>query len=312
MNESTSGFGLLDKASNEADNSLAFCPSEFGRPTAAEALFHIIPAPLEKTVSYGAGTTHGPEAILRASDELEPVYLGDVPGFHGAFVKETIPNSLPTNEFFEALASSVSEAVSAQKVPIILGGEHALTFGAFSGMMRHYSNNEIGIIQIDAHADLRDEYHGDPSSHACVMRRIHEKWQTSILQIGVRGISLEEHTYRHKNSDTIYCVDAPEVWKNGLSESLIPDNFPQKVYLTFDVDGLDASLMPATGTPSPGGLFWHQIEQIFSIIRSSGRQLVGFDVVELAPIPDFSSPDFTTAVAVYAGMHLAAEAWSQE
>lgn len=285
--------------------SRAFCPSEFGNPSAEEALFHIIPAPLEKSVSYGSGTSQGPEAILTASDELEPVYLGEVPGEAGVYVKHQISNGLSTREFLAELSQSVSASVALGKIPVVLGGEHTVTFGAMAGVMDHYENEKVGLIQIDAHADLRDEYHDNPDSHACVIRRIHEKWTTPILQLGIRGISKEEVQYREENRETIFWKDAPQIWKEGIDHSLIPDGFPEKIYLTFDVDGLDASLMPATGTPSPGGLFWHQIEEIFSVIRASGRTVVGFDVVELAPLKGFHAPDFTAAVATYAGIHLA-------
>ena len=291
-------------AVNHKDGPLAFCPGEFGEWSAGEALFHVIPAPLEKSVSYGGGTSRGPDAILVASDELEAIYLDQIPGEKGIFVKQAIDASLNTDSFLKELSSSVSDSLKSGKIPLTLGGEHTITYGAYAGVKDAFVDEPVGIIQIDAHADLRPEYLGDPWSHACVIRRIHEQWQTPVLQLGIRGISKVEKAYRLDHTDTIAWIDAPELWRNGIPDSLLPEGFPQKVYITFDVDGLDASLMPATGTPSPGGLFWHQVEEIYAVVAASGRTVVGCDVVELAPIADFHAPDFTAAVATYALMAL--------
>lgn len=282
------------------ESSLGFCNCEFGHIPNEESLFRVIPAPLEKSVSYGGGTKAGPEAILAASEELEPVYLGTVPGEAGIEVAPPVNCDLECQSVLDQIGLEVFRSLDTKKVPIVLGGEHTVTYGAYSGIKRFFSNDDIGIIQIDAHADLRDQYQGNPLSHACVMRRISEQWNPRIHQIGVRGISKEEFDFRNSHPHITF-QDAPELWKQGLSKPFLPDDFPAKVYLTFDVDGLDASLMPSTGTPSPGGLFWHQVETILEeLVRD--RELIGFDLVELAPCPQFNSPDFTAAVAVYAGM----------
>lgn len=291
--------------SADSDSPAGFCTSEFPPQPFGQAHYHIIPAPLERSVSYGSGTRQGPTAILHASEELEAIYLGRQPGLAGIHLKPTIDPDLPTAAFLDQLSESVVETVRAGSIPITLGGEHTISLGAYRGIKAHYPDEPIGIVQIDAHADLRAEYEGDPLSHACVMRRIHEQYHAPLLQLGVRGISVEEDAYRKAHHQTIFWQDAPTIWQTGLPTSILPPDFPEKIYLTFDVDGLDASLMPATGTPSPGGLFWHQIEDIFRQLRDTTHQIVGIDVVELAPIDGHHSPDFTSAVAVYAAMDLA-------
>lgn len=279
----------------------AFCPLEFGVRQASDCLFHFFPVPLERTVSYGGGASGGPDAILLAAEELEPVYLGTQPGEAGGFVHPPIdcdPDA-PVEIALKQLADQTEVAVRDGRVPVTLGGEHTVTLGSATGLKQ--AGLDFGIVQIDAHADLRDSYGGTPYSHGCVMRRIHERFAPPILQIGVRGLCLEDIRYRRDHG--IAHIDGPDLHRHGLPSPLIPDDFPESIYLTFDIDGLDASLMPATGTPSPGGLFWHQVEEILAAIVESGRRIVGFDVVELAPIPGLHSADFVSAVSVYACMH---------
>ncbi len=320
----------------EADNPpwlRAFCPLEFGIREPDNCLFHVIPAPLERSVSYGSGASRGPEAILRAAEELEPVYLGAQPGEAGGFVHPFLDCSAnrPVPEVLRDLADQTRDCLTQGRVPIILGGEHTVTLGAVTGALEalrgvtagglrggdvdvtttaaRLRGGEaagdgvpgLGVLQLDAHADLRDSYNGDRYSHGSVMRRIHEQFGVPIHQLGIRGLAVEEVEYREAQGITF--VDAPTLHRQGLPNPILPESFPANVYLTFDIDVLDASLMPATGTPSPGGLFWHQIEGILELVYQSGRRLVGFDVVELAPMAGFHSADFIGAVAVYAGMH---------
>lgn len=151
------------------------------------------------------------------------------------------------------------------------------------------------MIQFDAHADLRDTYEGDKMSHACVMRRAVEMG-LPLLQIGVRALSVEEVELRRELK--IPHHDGERLGRNGLPAQLIPDGFPEKVYITFDVDGLDPSIMPATGTPVPGGLTWWQAMECLEQITAD-CEVIGFDVVELAPIANLHAADFTAAGLVY-------------
>jgi agmatinase len=282
----------------------AFCPSEFGMPPLESCRFQLLPVPLERSVSYGAGTAQGPSAILRAADELEPVYRKSIPGKAGVFVQcplDCTPSKNVT-ALLGDLEKRVAQVVGNGHIPILLGGEHTLTQAGVAGVIGAHRDS-LGLIQLDAHADLRNEYGGDPLSHASVVRRLHERFSLPVLQIGVRGMAVEEAHYRKANN--FVCFDGPELAHEGYDIIRIPDSFPQSVYLTLDVDVFDASLMPATGTPSPGGITWNSFELILDRIVASGRKIVGLDIVELSPIAGFHAAEFTVAAALYACMRAA-------
>ena len=285
-----------------------FCPSEFGVRAEADCLFHVVPVALEASVSYGGGTADGPDAILVAADELEAVYLGTQPGLAGVHIAQAVHcgRGVAVEDSLVELAKRVAVLLQAGRVPVVLGGEHTVTFGALVGVAEAMGVRAFGVVQFDAHADLRNEYGGDPMSHACVMRRAHEKLGMPVYQVGVRGISPEEVEYREAHGTGF--VDGHEIGREGVPDVLLPEDFPEDVYVTFDIDALDASLMPATGTPSPGGLFWHHVTELLEKVAGGGengkrRRIVGFDVVELAPMDGFHAADFTAASVVYALMH---------
>jgi agmatinase len=186
------------------------------------------------------------------------------------------------------------------KVPITLGGEHTVTFGPVRALAE--AGHRFGVVQFDAHADLRDRYHDDPLSHACVMRRIHDLGIPAFA-IGVRSLSAAEHAFRLRAG--LHHLDAEALAAGGYPDPLLPDDFPREIYVTFDVDAFDPSLMPSTGTPEPGGLHWYQaIHGLHHAL--AGRRLLAADVVELAPQPGQHAPDFTAAKLVYALMGMAA------
>ncbi|WP_300667447.1 agmatinase [Desulfoluna sp.] len=270
-----------------------FLESEIDDLGPEEALFHVIPVPLEQTVSYGGGTGEGPSAILRASSQLE-VYDGvSNPSEHGIWTAAPVATDGALDEVVARIEVAVSRSFNLGKMPVLLGGEHTVTVGALAACKKAFG--EIGVVQIDAHADLRDRYEGTPYSHACVMKRACDMGHT-VFQAGIRSLSLPEVAFRE--SHPVHHLDAREIAKNGIPEDLIPEGFPDRIWLTFDVDGLDPSIMPATGTPEPGGLSWYQAHEIIEQ-AVTGRQVVGFDVVELAPIKGLHFPDFAAARLVY-------------
>jgi agmatinase len=184
-------------------------------------------------------------------------------------------------------------------IPAVLGGEHTISAPTARALkMRH---GRFGVVHFDAHADLRDTYEGTPFSHACVMRRVHELG-IPLYQIGTRGYCLEEHRYRIEQR--IPYVDARELHAKGCEAVRLLDDFPEKIFISFDLDAFDSSFMPATGTPVPGGLFWHQVRTCLERVMQ-GRRCIGFDVVELAPMPGLSAPNFAAAQLVYDIMGLA-------
>lgn len=271
-----------------------FLESEIPDLPEDECFFHVIPAPLEKTVSYGGGTANGPEAILQASDQLEAFDGVSCPCEYGIFTHKPSPT-------LEAIETAVTEVIGMQKFPVVLGGEHTVTLGALRALKN--AGRKFGVVQFDAHADLRDEYEGSKLSHACVMRRALDDLDLPLFQIGVRALSLEEHELRQRRC--IPHLDAAEIAGTGIPQPLLPAGFPQNVYVTFDVDGLDPSSMPSTGTPVPGGLLWYQATGLLDTLAAE-RTVLGADFVELAPIDGLHAPDFSVAQLVYRMMGLVA------
>ncbi|MDA8869845.1 agmatinase [Rhizobiaceae bacterium] len=263
----------------------------------ASARFVVIPVPLERTVSYGSGTANGPAAIIAASDELERICLiGDVvrePCAEGISTEAPVDCSGPLPEVMARIAARTEAAVRAGKVPVTLGGEHSLSYGAVTGVAAALGE-PLAIVQIDAHADLRDAYQGERHSHASVMHLLANEG-VRLAQFGVRALCREEMDSRMKHR--VFHVDAEALVTDGLHAVDLPDDFPRDVYVSFDVDGLDPSLMPATGTPVPGGLGFHQALHLVEHALA-GRRLVGLDVVELAPDGN-AAWDFTAAQITY-------------
>lgn len=277
-----------------------FLSSEVPPRPAEQAFFHVIPVPYEATVSYGAGTAAGPEAILAASDQLELFDGEDCPGERGIFTHPPVDCSGPAEAVLDRIAGATRTALDAGGLPVLLGGEHSLTFGPLKALKERHG--VFGVIQFDAHADLRDRYEGTKWSHACVMRRAVDDLGLPLVQFGNRLFCLEEKQAREAYGVTAW--DAPVLARHGLPARPLPEDFPDKVFLTFDVDGLDPSVIAETGTPVPGGLGWYQALDLAARVLT-GRRLIGFDVVELAPQPGRIASDFAAARLVYALMGLA-------
>ena len=271
----------------------------------ASALFHVLPVPLEKTVSYGAGTAGGPAAILAASQELERICPGpdgyEEPCKLGIKTHAAMDCEPEIAEVMRKLRHRTRVIAHAGHIPVTLGGEHSLTFGAAMGVMDALQR-PIGLVQIDAHADLRVDYQGERHSHASVMNLLAREGVT-IAQYGVRALCRDELEARETHG--VIAEDGFVLSQAGASPQALPESFPREVYVSFDVDGLDPSVMPATGTPVPGGLGF---EQALGIVAAAvtGRRVVGIDVVELAPSKALAHCDFTAAQLVYRLMAIAA------
>lgn len=260
----------------------------------ADAFFHVIPVPYERTVSYGTGTAEGPDAILKASCQLELFDGKTVPADLGIYTAPPVDCSGTVKEALQNIRAEVAKTLDMEMLPVILGGEHTVTFGTIQALYDKYGK-DFCIVQLDAHADLRDSYEGTKYSHASVMKRIFDL-DIPFYQLGTRSYSLEEHNLRIRHN--IHYMDSEEVCKNGADSFELPPYFPENVFITFDIDGLDASIMPATGTPVPGGLLWYDALEL--VTKSlSGRKCIGFDLVEYSPIPNFHGFDFTAAQLVY-------------
>ncbi|PLX70569.1 MAG: agmatinase [Denitrovibrio sp.] len=265
------------------------------RPSAPEdAFFHVIPVPYERTVSYGGGTSSGPKAILEASCQLELFDTKSIPADLGIYTALPVDCSGTIKETLQNVRNEVSDTLDMEKIPVIIGGEHTVTYGAIEALYDKYGK-DFCVVQFDAHADLRDEYDGTKFSHACVMKRIFDL-DIPFFQLGTRSYSMEEHNLRIRHN--IQFLDGEEICRNGVDGFELPPYFPENVFITFDIDGLDSAIMPATGTPVPGGLLW--FDALDLVAKSiAGRNCIGFDVVEYSPIKGFHGYDFTAAQLVY-------------
>tara|TARA_A100001388_G_scaffold104091_1_gene76020 strand:+ start:232 stop:1098 length:867 start_codon:yes stop_codon:yes gene_type:complete len=258
----------------------------------------VIPFGLEKTVSYGSGTKNGPKEIIKASHQVE---LYDEEFNCEPFKKIGIKTIKPfkINNNIKIALNQISELneriLSKKKFPLTLGGEHSITPGCIKPFVKKF--NKILILHFDAHADLRNSYNNQKFSHASAIRRCLDHKNVSLVSFGIRNISKEEVPYLKKNSNRIEIFWAKDKKKWNLKKfKRIISN--KTVYLTFDVDGFDSSLMPATGTPEPGGLFWDETLEILKIAAKNSN-IVGADINELAPIKGFNSYNFLVAKLAY-------------
>lgn len=258
------------------------------------ARFHVVPVPYEKTVSYGNGTAKGPAAIIEASSQLERFDGTSDPGAEGIYTWPAVDCSRAPERVIDDIALAVKRILKLKKMPVVLGGEHTVTWGVIKGYL-DAGEGDFGVVQIDAHADLRDAYEGDRYSHASVMRRVVEAG-IPLVQLGCRAFCEEEREARKAHK--VLAIDAVDLAPRGTSKIKLPKKFPPRVFFTLDVDGIDPSVLPATGTPVPGGLGWYQTLGLFESVARQ-RQIIGFDVMEFAPIPGFHAFDFAAALLTY-------------
>ncbi len=260
----------------------------------------IYSAPLENTVSYGSGTKNGPKEILKASHYVE-FYDEEMDG-ELCFEKgiATLPincfDKLSSKLAINKIEKDVANILTDEKFVVMLGGEHTVTLGSVSAHHKKYDN--LSILQFDAHSDLRDSYGGNKYSHASVMRRVYE-FNKNIVQVGIRAQCKEEaDLIKSEKIKTFYMRDIrSEKLKVKWRKNVI-DSLTDKVYITFDIDGFDPSIVPATGTPEPGGLFWDETLNLIKLVGKK-KNIVGFDVVELAPSKHHTASNYITAKLVY-------------
>ena len=258
----------------------------------------VIPFGLEKTVSYGGGTSKGPKEIIRASHQVElfDEDLDKEPYKHiGIKTLKPFPIKKNMADALKQIENINKILLDIKKFPLTLGGEHSLTPGAIRPFVKKFG--KICLLHFDAHADLRNSYNNNKFSHASAIRRCLDNPNVSVVSFGVRNISLSEISFLRKNKKRIKIFWAKDKsnWNLNQFKKIIKN---KKLYLTFDVDGLDSSLMPATGTPEPGGLFWNETIRIIKIAAQSS-QIVGADINELSPIKGFDCYNFLVAKLAY-------------
>ena len=267
----------------------------------AEAV--ILPIPYEKTTTYRKGCQYGASAIINASDRLEAYDIElkqETCIKTGIYTLEAIADTrinptITPEDMLRRTTDAVSSAIADNKFAIVIGGEHAITYGVVKAYQQALSE-PFTVVQIDAHGDLRHSYEGSIYNHACVMRRIVDL-DLPILPVGIRSISQEEaQLIARKKIPVIYARD---IYRNRSWRFRAIANIPtEKVFITIDLDGLDPSLLPGVGTPQPGGLNWYELTQFLKQLFLQ-KEVIGCDVMELAPLKDSVVSEFTAAKLVY-------------
>ncbi|MBI5187008.1 MAG: agmatinase [Nitrospinae bacterium] len=254
----------------------------------------VLPVSFDGTVSYRTGTRNGPRAIIDASRNME-LYDEECGREISDFGIFTLNEVQPALESPEAMTLRVRDAVreisGAGKFSVMLGGEHSITVGAVMAMKEKHGN--FSVLQLDAHSDLRESYWGTPYSHASAMRRTLDF--APVTQVGIRSSSKEEESQLKRNAENIFWARKIVGQRDWLGRMIA--GLGEKVYITIDLDALDPSIMPAVGTPEPGGLLWYETLNILKTVCRE-KEIIGFDVVELLPQPENAAPDFLAAKLV--------------
>jgi agmatinase len=267
----------------------------------------VLPVPYDSTTSFGTGARWGPERIISTSRNLE-LYDDEIGVETADAGIYTLPELMPAMDLPKTMVDRVHKAVAAiietGRFPVVLGGEHSVSSGAIKAALEHHlasggKKEEFTVIHFDAHSDLREEYLNTPFSHACIMRRVVEMG-VPTLQIGIRSTTKDIQEFvKSKKLPMYFSRDRHDAKKWDLEgPNGMMSHVGKKCYITFDVDCFDSSIMPATGTPEPGGLDWDTVMRVLRAINRKS-EVVGFDVTELAPIGGMHAPDFLTAKLVY-------------
>ena len=258
----------------------------------------VVPFGLEKTVSYGGGTRNGPKEIIKASHQVE-LYDEELncEPYKKIGIKTLKPFKINTNikKALKKMSDINEEILNKKLFPMTFGGEHSITPGCIAPFVKRYK--KLCLLHFDAHADLRESYNGERFSHASAIKRCLDHKNVSLISFGIRNISKNEIPYLKKNSSriNIFWSKDKSKWDLNKFKRLIKN---KTVYLTFDVDGFDSSIMPATGTPEPGGLYWDETLKIIKMAAKNSN-IVGADINELSPIKGFNSYNFLVAKLAY-------------
>jgi agmatinase len=255
----------------------------------------VLPIPYDSTVDWHAGTREGPNAIIDASHFLEQYdhelgcYIHDV-GIHT--LPELVPSMKGPKETVERVYKATKDLLKKGKFVVMLGGEHSLTIGSVRAHSERYDN--LSVLQLDAHTDLRDEYEDTKFNHACTMRRVHE--YCPIVQVGIRSMGEDDMGYiKSKKLRPFYAKETP---LTSADEKAIVSQLTDDVYITIDLDVFDPSIMAAVGTPEPGGMGWYEVLRLLKRVAKE-KHIVGFDVMELAPREGPSACTFLAAKLTY-------------
>ncbi|GAK97920.1 Agmatinase [Nonlabens tegetincola] len=265
-------------------------PDEFGNLNNAKTV--LIPVPYDGTSTWGKGADKGPDAFLEASENMElyDIETNTEVYKQGIYLAPTIDENSSPDAMVNAVYTAVKGHVNRNKFVTLFGGEHSISIGAMRAMNEQYQ--DLSVLQLDAHADLRKEYMGSPYNHACAMYEANENM--NLVQVGIRSMDVAETTVMNK--DQVYFAHemiTDDYWMDSAIDALTDD-----VYITFDLDAFDPSILPATGTPEPGGLQWYETLEFLRRVFEE-RNVVGFDIVELCATGDYKASAFAAAKLYY-------------
>jgi agmatinase len=258
----------------------------------------VLPVPYEATTTYQQGTARGPAAILTASEQVEfhDEWLEDEARRFGVRCLDAVAFGGPPEDLADELERRVGLLLDDGRFPLVLGGEHSLSLGPIRAAAARHP--DLVVLHLDAHPDLREEYEGTRYGHGCVMRRVHEETRARILAFGIRAISPEERELYAAADPRLLAVPARELLPLGPEQRVarVLERLPEgPVWLSWDVDGLDPSVVPCTGTPEPGGLDWYTVSEILRRLVVDGRHIVGGELLELMPVAGQHASDFAVA-----------------
>jgi agmatinase len=256
--------------------------------------FCVVPLPFEKTTTYGRGTKNGPRAVIEASAQLE-LYDEELKIStykKGIYTHKPVNCKAGIKTVFKRIETAAAKILKSRTVPFFIGGEHSISQVLISTFSKKYKN--LSVLHFDAHADLREIYEKSPHSHACAMSPASKKCR--VVQVGIRSIAEEEVRFVNRGNVKTFLMN-----ENLDIEKLIPKvlkNLSRNVYISIDVDGFDPSVIPATGTPVPGGFLWYDALQVVKKVCRS-KNIAGVDVVELSPVKNLQVSEFTVAKLIY-------------
>jgi len=267
-----------------------YLPEEYSDPENAGIV--IIPVAYDGTSTWVKGADEGPTAIIEASANMELYDIETDSEVYrkGIFTENPIAGEISTTEMIQAVNETVKYYLEKEKFTVVIGGEHSVSIGSIRAHAERYAN--LTVLQLDAHADLRDEYNGSKYNHACVMARASEL--CPILQVGVRSMDSSEKKFM--NFENVFLAEDIHQQKEWIEKAV--SKLSEKVYITIDLDVFDPSLMSSTGTPEPGGLLWYDVLALLRRVCEKS-DVVGFDVVELCPDDRNRAPDFLAAKLIY-------------
>ncbi|MFB0553325.1 MAG: agmatinase [Phycisphaerae bacterium] len=267
-----------------------YLPEEYSDPENAGII--IIPVAYDGTSTWIKGADKGPTAIIEASANMELYDIETDSEVYrkGIYTEDTITREITTTEMINAVNGTVQYYLEKNKFTVVIGGEHSVSIGSIKAHTEHYAN--LTVLQLDAHADLREEYNGSIYNHACVMARIKEF--CPVVQVGIRSMDSPEK----ESMDKTRTFFAEDIYNNTDWIKKVVSILSDNVYITIDLDVFDPSIMPSTGTPEPGGLLWYDVLALLKAV-SNKKNVVGFDVVELCPDDRNKAPDFMAAKLIY-------------